>query len=222
MRQGASKRPHAAWANSNQANAILASTTLANATQANCHSGQTMFSTGWSNMQICVHVCGGQHLCKGELSLRARSISANFDFGQFRFPPISTSANFDFGQFGLRPIFWMLNFWPTMGGAPKGEGVGPNLEKVGARRVGAPNFTLFFPSPATVFIPPSLGGPFVDFGWSLKRRDPEMCTIGVLWLLCKAPAAPQPLIWIPAQSFRLTAFGRNSIHDARVAPHGRR
>ena len=27
----------------------------------------------------------------------------------------------------------------------------------------------------------------VDFWWCLKRRNPEMCTFGVLWLWCEAP-----------------------------------
>ena len=36
------------------------------------------------------------------LSRRARSTSANFDFGQLFF---SSSANFDFGQIRFRPIF---------------------------------------------------------------------------------------------------------------------
>ena len=39
---------------------------------------------------------------KGRHPDRARSTSANFDFGQVFF---SSSANFDFGQIRLRPIF---------------------------------------------------------------------------------------------------------------------
>ena len=38
-------------------------------------------------------------------SSSANSTSNNFDFGQFRLRPISISANFDFGQFRFRPIF---------------------------------------------------------------------------------------------------------------------
>ena len=57
------------------------------------------------------------------------------DFGQFRLRP---ALFFDFGQFRPRPIstsanFWMLNFGTTKWAL---EG-GPNLEKVGPRRVGA-------------------------------------------------------------------------------------
>ena len=60
-----------------------------------------------------------------------------------RFRPISTSASFffefgqfDFGEFRLRPILDVLKrgpegWWPRRG---------PNLEKVGPRRVEAPNF----------------------------------------------------------------------------------
>ena len=39
---------------------------------------------------------------------------------------------------------------------------------------------------------PSLGGPFVESWWCLKRRGAQMCTFGVLWLSCEAPAAPKP------------------------------
>ena len=45
----------------------------------------------------------------------------------------------------------------------------------------------FFPSPATKFV--LFFGLLVEFWWCLKRRSPEMCTFGVLWLLCEAPAA---------------------------------
>ena len=55
----------------------------------------------------------------------------------------------------------MLNFGTTKGGAP--EGWGPKI----------------FPSPATFFILLSLGGPFLEFSWCLKRRDLEMCTFGI-------------------------------------------
>ena len=70
----------------------------------------------------------------GPPDARARSTSANFDFGQLFFSSSanstsanSTSANFDFGQFRLRPIstsanFWMLNFGTTKSGALKGGG----------------------------------------------------------------------------------------------------
>ena len=43
---------------------------------------------------------------------------------------------------------------------------------------------------------PSLKGRFVEF-WCLKCRGPEMCTIGVLWLSCEAPAAPKPKMSTP-------------------------
>ena len=70
------------------------------------------------------------------------------DFGQFRLRP---AFFFEFGQFRLRPIstsasstsasFRMLNFGTTKCGAFEWwgpTGGGPNLEKVGPRRVGSP------------------------------------------------------------------------------------
>ena len=49
---------------------------------------------------------------RSALRSRARSTSANFDFGQLFFSSSanSTSANFDFGQFRLRPISTSANF----------------------------------------------------------------------------------------------------------------
>ena len=68
------------------------------------------------------------------------------------------------------------------GGAPQ----------VGPRRVRGPKISLFFPSPASIFaLFLSLGGPFVEFWWCLKRRGPEMYTFGVLGLSCEALAAPK-------------------------------
>ena len=60
--------------------------------------------------------------------------------------------------------------------------------------MGARNFALFFPSPATVFYSflPLLGVLSWNFGGVLKRRGPEMCTFGVLGLSCEAGAALRP------------------------------
>ena len=63
----------------------------------------------------------------------------------------------------------------------------------GGAKGGPQKFALFIPSPATIFFLPSLSwGPFVEFWWCLKRRDPEMCTFGVLGLSCEAPAGVPP------------------------------
>ena len=76
-------------------------------------------------------------MCCPRRPLRARSTSANFDFGQlfFRLRPIrlrpnSTSANFDFGQF-LDVKFLDHKGW----GPQRVEARGPNPEKVGPRKV---------------------------------------------------------------------------------------
>ena len=90
----------------------------------------------------------------------------------------STSANLDFGQF-LDVEFWDHKRWGSTGGFPKGGG--PNLEKLGPRRVGPEGWSLkggahrvggpkfrvfFFPLPPQFsFFSPSLGGPFVEFWW---------------------------------------------------------
>ena len=59
---------------------------------------------------------------------------------------------------------------------------------------GPPKISLFFPSPAAKFVLffPLWGssrGILVVF---FESRDPQMCTCGVLWLSCEAPAAPKP------------------------------
>ena len=56
---------------------------------------------------------------------------------------------------------------------------------------GPPKISLFFfPLPPQFsFISPSLLVFFVEFWWCLKRRDPQMCTFGVLRLSCETPAA---------------------------------
>ena len=85
------------------------------------------------------------------------------------------------------------------GGAPKGGGGGGQTQKKwgpegwGPQRWGpqglGPKISRF--SLATVFRSslPSLLVFFVEFWWCLKRRCAQMCTFGVLGLLCEAPAA---------------------------------
>ena len=64
------------------------------------------------------------------------------------------------------------------------------LRSVGARTRGPQNFALFFDLFRSHFRSFSLsGGLLVEFWWCLKRRDPQMCTFGVLGLSCEAPAA---------------------------------
>ena len=84
------------------------------------------------------------------------------------------------------------------------EGVGPpEPRKMKFRRVGAQNFA-FFSSPFTIFLLSSLSwrspcGMLVVF---LKRRGPQMCTLGVLGLSCEAPGQT----WILDQ-LRLAKLG---------------
>ena len=76
------------------------------------------------------------------------------------------------------------------GGGPNPEKVGPR--RVGPRRVRAQNFALFFSLSrhSFLFFFPSLLVFFVEFWWCLKRRDPQMCTFGVLRLSCASPGGP--------------------------------
>ena len=70
--------------------------------------------------------------------------------------------------------------WGPKGGAPKG----------GPRRVGGQNFALFSLSHHNFLsFLPFFVGLLVEFWWCLKRRDPLMCTFGVLGLSCETPAA---------------------------------
>ena len=126
----------------------------------------------------------------GPPDARARSTSANFDFGQFRLRPILTSAN-----------FWMLNFGTTKSGAPKGgapKGRGPKISR------------FFFPLPPQLsFFSPSLW-------WCLKRRRPEMCTFGVLGLSCEARG---PAEGCPAEGVEhpFNMWSRKSSKDTHSA-----
>ena len=69
--------------------------------------------------------------------------------------------------------------------------VGP--EGVGARREGRPKISRFFfslPPEISFFL---LWGVFSwNFGGVFEGRGAQMCTFGVLWLSCEAPAAPKP------------------------------
>ena len=74
---------------------------------------------------------------------------------------------------------------------------GPNPEKVeapkgGAPNVGGPKFRVFFSLSrhSFLFFFHSLLGFLVEFWWCLKRRDPQMCTFGVLGLSCASPGGP--------------------------------
>ena len=79
----------------------------------------------------------------------------------------------------------------SKGGGSKGGGSkgGVGVRRVGVRR-GEPKISRFFPSPAAKFVLffPLWGssrGILVVF---LKRRGAQLCTFGVLWLSCEAPA----------------------------------
>ena len=64
------------------------------------------------------------------------------------------------------------------------EGWGP---RVGAPKGGGPKISRFFLLPSEI----SLFVLFVEFWWCSKRQGAQMCTFGVLWLWCEAPAAPK-------------------------------
>ena len=108
------------------------------------------------------------------------------------------------GPEGWGPQGWGPEGWGPKGGGPNGggpKGGGPEPRKSGARRVGArtvgperwgPKISrFFFPLPPQFsFFSPSLLVFFVEFWWCLKRRDPQMCTFGVLGLSCASPGGP--------------------------------
>ena len=121
------------------------------------------------------------------------------DFGQSRFGhpdlAIVVLAKSNFGQsncgqsnFGQSNPIWDLvcvmvgprrvGPKPTFSGGPK------NLR-----------FFFFLSRPHLRFFFFSLSlskGLLVEFWWCLKRRDPQMCTFGVLGLWCETPAATKP------------------------------
>ena len=105
--------------------------------------------------------------------------------------------------------------WPksvsSEGWAPKG---GPR--RVGPEGWGAQNFALFLPFPATVSLFLCLSGLLVEFWWCLKRRGPEMCTFGVLWLSCASPGGP---VWWGRQGLRV-GNSTPSNHEDHIAGRG--
>ena len=138
---------------------------------------------------------------------------------------------------GWGPEGWGPEGWgPQRVGAPKGEGpqrvgaqrvgaqrvgaqrVGAQrvgAQRVGAQRVGAQNFALFFPLPPQLFILFSLSfGLFVEFWWCLKRRDPQVCTFGVLGLSCASPGGP---VWWGRRGFtrQPESHSRDAFSHAR-------
>ena len=60
-------------------------------------------------------------------------------------------------------------------------------------RGGRAVFASFCPSPATIFFLSSVSwASSWNFGGVFEGRDPQMCTFGVLGLLCEASAAQKP------------------------------
>ena len=117
---------------------------------------------------------------------------------------VCTRVMADFGQsnFGQSIFMWLccccvvvvllLCWW--FGPFPPDAEPPVRDPSAGPPSAGPPKISLFFfPSPAPIcafFFSLSLsGGPLVEFWWCLKRRDPQMCTFGVLGLSCEAPAA---------------------------------
>ena len=86
--------------------------------------------------------------------------------------------------------FFHASQGPNPGG-PKGGGPKGGGPKGGGPKGGGPKISRFiFPVPPQNSFFSSLSGSLlVEFWWCLKRRDAQMCTFGVLWLSCEAPAA---------------------------------
>ena len=103
---------------------------------------------------------------------------------------------------------------------------GPPLFRT-ALRWTAQNFALFSPlPPQNSFFSFLSGGLLVEFWWCLKRRDPQMCTFGVLGLSCEnfrttvLTPATRRLADLPSQrNAPVTAerqregFGSGASHD---------
>ena len=108
------------------------------------------------------------------------------DFGQSRFghPDLT-----NFGQsIFANPFLDLVCVMAPKGGAQTQKKSCPE----GWR---AQNFALFFPSPASsfaLFVSHCVSSRVFFFGGNWKRRGRQMCTFGVLGLLCEAPASPKP------------------------------
>ena len=114
-----------------------------------------------------------------------------------QFWPISFWPSwFEPGQLWLKPIqFCQSNFGSGVcyGGAPKGRRAQTLVRprRLGPRMVGGPKFRALFSLSRPPFSLFSLSKCFlVEFWWCFERRDPQMCTCGVLGLSCEPPAAP--------------------------------
>ena len=128
-------------------------------------------------------------------------------FGQIQFWPNPILANPILANPILANPFLDLVCVMAQRVGPKPRKIGPRRvgpRRVGPRRVGprrccpegwgGPTFRAFFSSPTTSFALFSLSLWVFSrfFGGVWKRRGRQMCTFGVLGLLCEAPAAPKP------------------------------
>ena len=105
-------------------------------------------------------------------------------------------------------VFFMQARGQTQWG-PEGwgrEGWGPKPRKSVGPKGGGPKISsFFFPLPPQNSFFSSLSGCLlVEIWWCLKRRDPQMCTFGVLGLSCASPGGP---VW----------WGRRVSHDNQRA-----
>ena len=86
-----------------------------------------------------------------------------------------------------RLLLWLLWVWSPSPRPPPLRTAQPDRSPPDRRKIRP-----FFPSPATISFFSSLSGfLLVECWWCLDRRDPEMCTLGVLGLSCETPAAPK-------------------------------
>ena len=112
----------------------------------------------------------------GKESDIAQETMAETDFGQIFLTDFGHPKLADFGQTFFGPmgglVFWGSEGWDPEGGVPK-----------------IPRFFIPFPPPFRSFCV-SLGVFSWNVGGVWKRRGRQMCTFGVLRLLCEAPAAP--------------------------------
>ena len=81
-------------------------------------------------------------------------------------------------QHNTTKMDWPKLDWPKSATTPEGGPEGCGGPKISRRK-------------SRSFLP-SLGVFSVEFWWRLKRRGPQMCTFGVLWLFCEAPAPESP------------------------------
>ncbi len=148
--------------------------------------------------------------------INSQKVPEGTDFGQSRFghPDLTKFGQSNFGQIQ----FWPTHFWPELvfqwfHNLCGPEGLGPEGEW-GPEGWG-PKISRFFSVSTIIFalFCLSLGVFSWFFGGFLQAPGRQMCTFGVLGLLCETPAAPKPGLGLHKNHQNSTS--RHTVRDKK-------